>query len=416
MAKKTYYRLDRAERGAIEHTLDRGAGAREIARELGRSPSTVSGEVARNRTVCKGPGKGGRAGEPPADACPKPALWPHVCNGCRQRRYGCNRRWRCEYSAARAQRLADEELSESRSGVDRGEEEFAEIMEALRHDLARGLSPAQIAEGRAAEFSVSPSTLYRWIERGYAGMSNLDLRRKVGYKPRSHAQPKRPTAHGAGRSHAAFAKLAGEARAAACEIDTVIGRSRDSKRLLTLYLRPFKLQLALLMESGASCEPPAQLDMLEPGLGKEAFRSLFGTVLTDNGSEFSDAGAIERSALPGRARRLSLFYCDARQSQQKGGCERNHVELRKLLPKGRGIAFDDLERADTAVVMSQLNSEPRPSLGGLSPIRMLLAARGDEGAALLDLLGIEEVPYESLDLTPRAVDRARAERGLPPPA
>lgn len=414
MARKAYRRLDRAERNAIEHALDKGKGAREIARELGRSPSTVSEEVARNRTLCRKPRRGERAGAPPADACPRLLSWPHACNGCPQRRRGCGRKWRCEYSAARAQRLADEELSGSRSGVDRGEDEFAEIMEALRVDLGRGLSPAQVAQGRAQEFSVSASTLYRWIERGYAGMSNLDLRRKVGYKPRSRALPARRAAHGAHRSHASFAALADEVRAAACEMDTVVGRARDSKRLLTLYLRPFKLQLALLMESGAACEPPAQLDMLERGLGKEAFRSFFGTVLTDNGAEFSDADAIERSALPGRARRLSLFYCDARQSQQKGGCERNHVELRKLLPKGRGIAFDDLERADMAVVMSHLNSEPRPSLGGLSPIRMLLAARGEAGAELLELLGIEEIPYEGLDLTPRAVGRARAGRGLPP--
>jgi IS30 family transposase len=140
-------------------------------------------------------------------------------------------------------------------------------------------------------------------------------------------------------------RLGDETRAAACEMDAVIGRAGD-------------------------------------------------------GSEFSDADAIERSALPGRARRLSLFYCDPGQSQQKGGCERNHVDLRKLLPKGRGISLDALERAGTAVVMSQLNSEPRPSLGGLSPIRMLLAARGADGAALLDLLGIEEIPCEGLDLTP----------------
>ena len=44
----------------------------------------------------------------------------------------------------------------------------------------------------------------------------------------------------------------------------------------------------------------------------------------------------------------------------EGGCERNHVELRKLLPKRRGISFDDLEAADMAAVMSQLNPEPRP--------------------------------------------------------
>ena len=69
---------------------------------------------------------------------------------------------------------------------------------------------------------------------------------------------------------------------------------------------------------------------------------------------------------------------------------------------------------DLAVVMSQLNSEPRPSLMGLSPTAMLEAADPEAAAALMDALGIEEVPYEKLDLTIGAVDRSRRERGLPP--
>ena len=85
-----------------------------MARELGRSPSTVADEVARNRTVAKGPGKGERVRGVPDDACPKLLSWPRCCNGCRNLRYRCRRRWRCEYSAARAQALADAELRESR--------------------------------------------------------------------------------------------------------------------------------------------------------------------------------------------------------------------------------------------------------------------------------------------------------------
>ena len=46
--------------------------------------------------------------------------------------------------------------------------------------------------GRAAEFKVAPSTLYRWIDRGYAGMSNMNLHRKVGYKER-RADPAWPS-------------------------------------------------------------------------------------------------------------------------------------------------------------------------------------------------------------------------------
>lgn len=56
--QKRYRRLDRAERAAIQNGLERGWSCRRMARELGRSPSTVADEVSRNRTVAKGPGKG----------------------------------------------------------------------------------------------------------------------------------------------------------------------------------------------------------------------------------------------------------------------------------------------------------------------------------------------------------------------
>ena len=79
-------------------------------------------------------------------------------------------------------------------------------------------------------------------------------------------------------------------------------------------------------------------------------------ILTDNGTEFSDTCSLEKSALPGVVSRCNVYYCDVRASQQKGGCERNHVELRKLLPKRKGISFDKLTKADCAVVTSQLNS------------------------------------------------------------
>ena len=148
--RKRYRRLDRAERAAIQSGLDKGGSCRQTARDLGRSPSTVADEVARNRTVAKGPGKGERVRGVPDDACPKLLSWPRCCNGCRSLRYrSCSRRWRCEYSAARAQALADAELRESRIGVDRDEAGFEYAMGPIRRDAARGLSPQQIALGRS---------------------------------------------------------------------------------------------------------------------------------------------------------------------------------------------------------------------------------------------------------------------------
>lgn len=167
---RSYGRLTRHERNTVERMLDRNRSAREIAAELGRSPSTVTREVAAHRYVTA---PRSRYGEPaPADlsgACPRLSAWPRCCNGCSHRRgYGCSRRPRVFYSARRAQEAADAELSASRSGIDETEEGAAAKLAAIRDGLARGLSPQQIA---ATTPGLSASTVYRWVDAGYDGMS-----------------------------------------------------------------------------------------------------------------------------------------------------------------------------------------------------------------------------------------------------
>ena len=157
----------------------------------------------------------------------------------------------------------------------------------------------------------------------------------------------------------------------------------------------------------------AALEGVRSVLGADGMGRVFRAVLTDNGAEFSDEGAI--AALlgegPGETR---LFYCDPRRSDQKGACERNHVEIRKLLPKGAGLRFDRLSPADLALAMSHVNSEPRGALGFATPARAFRAMLGDDAAALLDAYGVEDVPLGELDLTPGLIGRARAERGDAP--
>ena len=409
---RSYGRLTRHERNTVERMLDRNRSAREIAAELGRSPSTVTREVAAHRYVTA---PRSRYGEPaPADlsgACPRLSAWPRCCNGCSHRRgYGCSRRPRVFYSARRAQEAADAELSASRSGIDETEEGAAAKLAAIRDGLARGLSPQQIA---ATTPGLSASTVYRWVDAGYDGMTNMELRRKVGYRPRSRRAPKRATSHSARRSHASFLALGEDACAAAWEMDTVEGAREDSACLLTLLHRPSRLQLALpLEEKTAGCVADA-LEGVRAILGADGTRRVFRAVLTDNGAEFSDEAAI--AALlgegPGETR---LFYCDPGRSDQKGACERNHVEIRKLLPKGAGIRFDRLAPADLALAMSHVNSEPRGALGFATPARAFRAMLGGDAAALLDAYGVGDVPLGDLDLTPGLIERARAERGDAP--
>lgn len=409
-----YHRLDKSERVAIARGLDKRRSCRQIANDLGRAASTILAEVKRNRTIARGKNKGEIVKEIPEDACPKLNQWPHVCNGCKHFNYCCNRRFKCEYRAVSAQKIAEDVQQASRMGVDMDEEEFLKIMDFVRRDLNRGISPEQIVMSRGDDVPVSVATLYRWIARKYAGMNNMDLRRKCGYKPRKHTSSIRPTSHGANKSYEAFCKLSEEQQASACEMDTVQGRIRDSQCLLTLYLRPMKFQLALLMPDKTPESTLKQFDALESILGADVFREIFGYILTDNGTEFYNFADLEQSFMMKKLKRCSIFFCDVRQSQQKGGCERNHVELRKILPKARGINFDRLTCKDCAVLMSHLNSEPRKSLSGMTPIDMFLAAHGDAAKRLLEAYGIEKIPFDELEMSPKAIEIERKLRGEEP--
>lgn len=410
---RSYNRIDKADREAIQNGLGKRKGCREIARSIGRSPAAVTEEVRRHRTWKDGERRGEIVPADPEDvSCSHLLRWPWTCNGCTAYTRKCGRRQRMEYKAALAQAASEKTRSESRRGINRREEDFERIAFEIRSAILDGKSPGQICLAKP-HLGLAPSTLYRWAERGYFSMSPMDFRRRVGYRPRKGQSERRPTSHGEERSYAAFCALPEEQRARACEMDTVLGKARDEQCLLTLFLRPCKVQPVLLLPKKASGAVASALDSLERAMGKHPFKRLFGIILTDNGVEFADTAAIEASAFGGDAR-CKVHYCDVRASQQKGACERNHVELRKMLPKRRGISFDDLTERDCAFVMSHVNSQPRPSLMGMSPLGMLRAADEEARDALCVALGMEEIPFDALALTLDAVNAQRAERGLGP--
>ena len=124
-APRAYGRLTRHERDTVQRMLERRASCREIARELGRSPSTVSAEVASHRFVTAPKSRRGERVDGSADlsaACPRLAAWPRCCNGCgRYRAMGCKRRPHVFYEARAAQLCADSVLASSRRGIDADE-------------------------------------------------------------------------------------------------------------------------------------------------------------------------------------------------------------------------------------------------------------------------------------------------------
>lgn len=78
-----------------------------------------------------------------------------------------------------ARRAAEEELRGGLCGIDETEPMVAAKFDAVRDGLRRGLSPEQIAATRP-DLGLSSSMVYHWEGAGYAGMTNLELRRRVG--------------------------------------------------------------------------------------------------------------------------------------------------------------------------------------------------------------------------------------------
>lgn len=427
------------DREQIEAGLNRGDRLATIARSLGRTQQTVADEIRRNwtsepkgrlvattrnlcvhargcdrRDVC-GTGcdvpcwrcKAWRCNSAcpdfEASMCPRHSKPPFCCNSCAARLGGgCGHPYRF-YEAAFAQDAADSRRSEARRGIDCTPEALESAVSAIRAGLARGQSPAHVI-ATDPSITFSKSSFYRYVDGGTAGLMRIELPKAVRYRPRKRSVPKGRANIAAeslaGRTYADFCALPGIERACAVEMDTVVGRQgRDAQCVLTLFFRLTKLQVFMLLPDKTAASVVAALDSLEAVCG-ESFGALFGTVLCDRGCEFADVAGIEGSA-NGGGRRLRLFFCDPMQSQQKGGAEKNHVELRKCLPKGR-TDFDALTQRDMAACMSHVNSYARESLSWAAPVD--LAERSCP--ELLAGLGIERVPAAEVNLTPYLVPHA----------
>ena len=72
---------------------------------------------------------------------------------------------------------------------------------------------------------------------------------------------------------------------------------------------------------------------------------------------------------------------------QKGGCEKNHVELRKILPKG--TSFEDLDAMALTEICCHVNSSVRKGCGDVSPMQLAQLVFPRE---MMDNLGLELIP------------------------
>lgn len=404
----------------------------EMSRHLGVAKSTVSKEVKRNstdadgskisrnakgRNVCTEAGKckargicgngcmalcsecslglcNGLCPDFKAAMCPRLEKAPFVCNECLGRFDGtaCSfaRRF---YNAKTADEIAKERLVTSRQGIDCTPEQLKEAADIVRPLLKKGQSLDHIWETHGDELPCSKRSFYRYIGMGaLEGIVNLDLPKKVKFKARKRHEPHVPRHEMAGRTYLDFQALPLEVQMSAVQMDCVEGKRGEKPTILTLLFRRFNFQIMMLIPEQNQEEVVHALDLIE-GLLDGDFSKYFGIILTDRGSEFLDPLLIE-TGTDGK-QRCKVYYCDPMKSGQKGSCEKNHVEIRKILPKG--TSFVGLTGADIALVSSHVNSYTRPILGGVAPYAL---ASQVLPAALLEGLGMEFVPPDEVTLKP----------------
>lgn len=419
------------ERLSIERGLREQLSFGEIAREIGKDRTTIAKEIKRSafdlksgyssysynacvhRASCKEKGVCGQDCTRPSsykcslcnkcndyckyfqeEVCQGRFKPPYVCNGCSQKN-NCTLK-KLIYTAEKAHTQSAEHLSSSRSGVFASEEELARLNAIVTPLIKQGQSIHQIYINHVDELMCSEKTLYNYINACLLEVRNIDLPRKVRYRPR-YKKPEfkvdRTCRHE--RTYQDFQRfMINHPDHSIVEMDSVIG-SIGGKVLLTIHFVNTSFMLAFLRDANTSQSVIDIINQLNDSLGDENFRKLFPVILTDNGSEFSNPKAIEDWGNGRRVRRTRVFYCDPSCPYQKGAIEVNHELIRRILPKG--TSFDHLTQDDVNKMMNHINSYTRKKLNNRTPYDVFSFCYGKE---ILQKLGCQPVAANDIILKP----------------
>lgn len=357
--------LNLSQRILIEQSLNERKCFKEIGKLIGKHKTTISREIKRSRKLVKCNRYGVSSNFDMN--CPKTSKPPYVCNSCPSR-MGC-RKNKYYYYAKDAHDKYRETLIDSRSGVNLTCEEFHKLNNVVKQDIEKGHSFSMIINNHKGEFNVGERTLYNYQEKGYLDTLNIDLPRKVRYKKRKkHTTPIiRDSKIRENRTYQDFLKykedyfIKNGQDVGVIQMDTVEGKKGiDESVLLTLLFTQSNFLLAFKMESKTMEEVCRVIGDLKDDLGMDVFYEIFPLILTDNGSEFFNPEYIEDNG-PFVAQ-SKVFYCDPRQSQQKGSIEVTHEFIRRYIEKGK--SFNPYSQEDINLMINHINSVPREKFGG----------------------------------------------------
>ena len=437
MSKK-FKQLSLDDRIKIQAGIEKGLSLAKIAILIDKHKSTISSEIKTNSVIeqkgvrkkrfndclhrnkcsgnpnclgilrcpkssCSGCDQGcgkGLCSKYEKEVCPLLFKSPFVCNN-------CDKRKKCPlehifYIAKRADDQANFRRKKSREGVAITEKEAIRIGAIVKDGLDKHQGVYHIMKTHKADLMFSKQTLYNYIGKGvFPNIGNLDLERKVKYKPRKTTSNIRHKVDKACRRNRTYddylAYVIENPEASFVQMDCVESTRGDSiAAVLTIHFVAAHFQLAFLLESKTAFTVEQIFNSLKITLGEELYKKHFANILSDNGSEFSDPESIEsHEGCPGWSR---VFYCDPNRSDQKGACEKNHTYLRLILKRGVPFSSYELTQEKVNLMISHINSAKRASLNGKTPYEAFCFLYGSE---LLDKLGIVKIAPEKVTLAPK---------------
>lgn len=277
------------------------------------------------------------------------------------------------------------------------QEQFDFINKLFSEKMTKGQSISVIYQNHKDEIMISENTVRNYLKRGLLKSNQLDM-----IRPRFTANKsvKRRVIKNVdllnGRTYEDYINYTKEKDILIVQLDTVVGKLVDNKKILTIHWPSFHFQIGILLEKLSPAFVNNVLMELKNKLGLETYKILFQVILTDNGIEFSLLDEIENDENGELI--TKVFFCDPYKSSQKGSCERNHEFIRYVLPKG--VSFDNLNQKDVDLIFSHINSTPRNSLGFKTPFELFKTAFGIE---VLRILNINEINKDDVHLKPELI-------------
>jgi len=309
---QSYHHFTLSERECLYQKLNEGKSFRQIAKEMERSPSTISREIKRNWSVRRN----------------RYNPWNGVMQYIMRRR-----------KCVRKPRIADEKA-----------------YKFIANGLKQYWSPEIISQRWKVENpgeTLCHSTIYRSIKKGllpeYQPKTHLRRRGKRKNTHNSH------TIHPIHRIHDRPADVELRNRLGDLEGDTVQGKM-GSGCILTLVDRTSRFLYAALSKTKES-----------KTINKAFIKALGSTkpksITLDNGSEFADFVNIEKN------HDTTIYFADPHSPWQRGLNENINGLLRFFFPKGTDFHAVTDENLDN--VLSLINNRPRKCLGWLSPVEFI---------------------------------------------